>query len=425
MSKIVVIGGGLAGLSAAVYLSAEHQVLLLESSPKLGGRTYSFVENKTGSTIDNGQHLMMGCYKYTLDFLKQIESEKNIEVFENLDINFVKNDSTQYKLSSGNYFYPLNLLSSILNYSAVNLYDRISLIKFILKIKFTKNSYLKNKTVKEWLLDKKQSNQSIISLWEILVIATMNTTLEKASALLFKIVLKEIFLGGKKSSNIILPRTGLSELFCEPAKIFIEKNNCRILTSERVRRIEFDGDNAIKIIANKNCYDDFDYVISAVPFHALNNIQMNTSETNNYPRLEHSPILNIFIWLDNNPFKERIYGLIDSPIHWIFNHGEYLSITISAANEYMAMKEDEILDFTYSQIEKYFPIFNRKFARYCKIIKEKRATFTPSNLSIDERQFFNSGFKNVVFAGDWTNTGLPSTIEGAVKSGFFAAKKIT
>lgn len=120
MKKGIVIGGGLAGLTAASYLSANgFNISLFEASPKLGGRAYSFYDPEFGGEIDNGQHLLMGCYKYTLDFFKLIGSYDNLEIQENLSVNYVDKNNNNYYLNASSYFYPFNLLNALLNYKAI------------------------------------------------------------------------------------------------------------------------------------------------------------------------------------------------------------------------------------------------------------------------------------------------------------------
>ena len=126
----------------------------------------------------------------------------------------------------------------------------------------------------------------------------------------------------------------------------------------------------------------------------------------------------------SNPFSELFYGLIDSKIHWLFNHGSHITIVISAANDLVNIQNDEIFAIINSELEDYFTIFNRDIVVDYKIIKEKRATFIPTFDLEKKRRNISSPYKNLILAGDWTNTGLPSTIESAVKSGKSAANEI-
>jgi uncharacterized protein with NAD-binding domain and iron-sulfur cluster len=128
--------------------------------------------------------------------------------------------------------------------------------------------------------------------------------------------------------------------------------------------------------------------------------------------------------LKSNPFESNLYGLIDSSVHWLFNHDKYVSLVTSAAYDLAEMDEQSIINEVFLQLKNYFPVFSPDFVLNWTIIKEKRATFIPTPLVEIQRKRINSPFRNLFLAGDWTNTSLPATIEGAVQSGFSAAREI-
>ncbi len=221
MKKCLVIGGGFAGLSAAAYLAnADFEVELIEASPKLGGRAYSFIHNKNNTVIDNGQHIMMGCYSETLSFLSLIGALDKVQVQEKLNVKFIKPNFELYELSTLSLLYPFNLVAAILKYSAVSFRERLSILRFFTKLPFFANRDLMKKTVDELLINENQNENVRKAFWEIICVGALNTNLKKASAKIFVDILKEIFLQGSKGSKIVLPKTGLSEMFCEPAKHF-------------------------------------------------------------------------------------------------------------------------------------------------------------------------------------------------------------
>jgi squalene-associated FAD-dependent desaturase len=421
MKKVIVVGGGLAGLSASVYLSENNfEVTLLEASPKLGGRTYSIYNPSQKNYYDNGQHILMGCYEETLAFLEKIEMRSKLYEQESLNITFVEKGGKISYLNASKKFYPLNLLFAILNYKALTFKERLKVIDFFIDLICCESCDLQNTTVEKWLACKKQSPNSIKALWEILVAGALNTKSKNASAEIFREVITRIFLTGNKSSTILIPQTDLSNLFINSAVKFIQKRKGRISTSEKVEQIDFEKNSAIKIKTNKKNYKNFDFVVCAVPSSTVKKINCNINLQQYLPKFEYSPILNMHFWLKENPFKQRFYGLIDSKIHWIFNHSSHITCTTSSANEIISLNNGEIKRLFCSEIELYFPIFNSKMIVDFKIIKEKAATFIPDvDSTIDRKKFLNN-FDNLFFAGDWINTGLPSTIESAVLSGRLA-----
>ena len=426
MTKCLIIGGGFAGLSAASFLAGKGiKVHLLEASPKLGGRAYSFIHKNKNDVIDNGQHILMGCYKNTIEFLKLIGAENNISFQKNLKVNFVERNGGIHKLDASTLFYPFNLLKGILNYSAIKFSERLSILRLFLKLIFINPLKYENYSVEEWLKSENQNERIIKSLWEILVVGTLNTTAQKASAEIFIKILKVIFFTGNESSVIVLPETGLSEMYCENSKNFIENNGGIVSFPERVTGLEIENNEVKKVITNKDMYSDFDFVISTVPFHSFRKIISEPELLNEHKiDMEYSPILTVHLWLNENPFNEKFYGLIDSKVHWLFNHGKHITLVTSAADEFIEKKDEEIIEIIYSQIENYFPIFYRTFVAEFLIIKEKRATFIPTVESTKLRRKLKFQYKNLFVAGDWVNTDLPSTIESAVLSGRKAADSV-
>ncbi|MCX6170935.1 MAG: hydroxysqualene dehydroxylase HpnE [Ignavibacteriales bacterium] len=425
MKRVIVFGGGFAGLSTSVYLAENNfEVTLLEASPKLGGRAYSLLNDSQNDIFDNGQHILMGCYEETIAFLKKINSLDKLEIQKSLSIPFVKRGGSIHRLDSKKYFYPLNLLYGIMNYKALSVKERLKVIDFFLDLLCCYSCDLKDKTVSEWLKCKNQSDNSIKAFWEILVVGAFNTTVEKASAEIFAEILKRIFLTGNNSAAILLPKAGLTQLYIEDSIKFITNRKAKINLSEKVIKIILEGNKITGIVTDRNTYNEFDFVISAVPAYALEKIDFLSNQKIEFPGLEYSPIVNVHLWLKENPFNEKFYGLIDSKIHWVFNHGKHISLTASSADILTKMENEKIVDEFISELERYFPIFHREIILDSKFIKEKRATFVPDIVSNELRKNFFLSFENLFFAGDWINTGLPSTIESAVLSGRLAAGNV-
>ncbi|MFA7228785.1 MAG: hydroxysqualene dehydroxylase HpnE [Melioribacteraceae bacterium] len=425
MKRAIVIGGGFSGLSASVYLAENNfEVTLLEASPKLGGRAYSITGNPGIGTYDNGQHILMGCYDETIAFLKKINSYEKLNIQKSLSIPFVKSGGEILTLSAGKYLYPFNLLSGILNYKALSLKERFKVIDFFLDLVCCYSCDLKEKSVRQWLECKKQSDNSIRSLWEILVVGTLNTTIDKASAETFSEILKTIFLTGNSSATVILPAVGLTRLYCDDAAEFIKNRGGKIHLSEKAVGIETDGNRLTKLITEKCQYEEFDSVVFAIPAYALEKLVWNPGRKLAVPQFNYSPIVNVHLWLRENPFKEEFYGLIGSKIHWVFNHGRHITLMTSSADFLVGDSAEKIVENFVSELEKYFPIFRKEIISGSKVIKEKRATFIPDVSSNEMRGSLENSIEKMFVAGDWTDTGLPSTIESAVLSGRLAAQEV-
>jgi len=423
MKRCIVIGCGLAGLTSAAYLTQNgFHVEILEASPKAGGRAYSLKDNETGSVIDNGQHIIMGCYKETLKLFKLIGAEENLIRQNRINVNFIKENFILVPLQASLLLYPFNLLSALLNYKAIAFRDRILLLKFFLKLPFISKKSIKDFSVYDWLIKENQNEYLRKAFWEIIVAGALNTNIKKASAVTFLIVLKEIFLRGTKAATIILPKLGLSNTYCENASMFIEKRNGRIYFLERVTELITSDGRIAEICTTKRKITDFDFVISAVPLYALKKI-LPVMETETQLELSYSSILSIHIWLKNNKLTGGFYGLINSPVHWIFNHHDHLTLVISDADGLIDKSKEEIFEMSAVELNKYIKVGKDQIISY-KIIKERRATFVPTNSILNSRPKQTTNLNNFFLAGDWVDTGLPSTIESAVKSGKVAAELI-
>jgi hydroxysqualene dehydroxylase len=417
MKKCIVIGGGFAGLSAAAFLSSQnYHVELIESSPKLGGRAYSITDEETGCIIDNGQHIMMGCYTDTLKFIRLINAEENFFIQKNLSVNFLKENLETIKLEAGNFLYPFNLAAGLLNYKALTLKDRLILFGLFIKIPLIPEKDLSRLTVYNWLKQENQNERIRSAFWDILATGALNTDIKKASASVFLSILKQMLFKGNNAAAIIVPTKGLSESYCSNAVKYICDRGGKISEGETVTQINKKGDKVVEIVTSKRALKDFDILISSIPQYSLKKLfpefEMN--------ELEYSPILSFHIWVKNNPLEKGFYGLINSPLHWIFNHGTHLTLVISSAVDHINKNKDELFDLVLNELKKFTGLTAEEIIKF-RIIKEKRATFIPSNEINGKRPDTHTEFKNFFLAGDWINTDLPSTIESAVKSGRMAA----
>jgi squalene-associated FAD-dependent desaturase len=422
--KVIVIGGGFAGLSTAAYLAKNNfKVTILEASPKLGGRAYSFFDSETKTVIDNGQHILMGCYYETISFLSLIGASENFYFQKKLKVDFVQKGFKVHPLKSFPFFYPFNLIFGFLNFGAISVADRLSALRVLIKLPFYTSNKFSQLSIKEWLKKENQSESVQNAFWKILAVGALNTSLEKASAKIFIDILKQIFLEGNKSAKIVLPKKGLSESYVANAREFILNSGGDIRLSEQVDSIFVNNNRVSEIQTSKAKYTDFDYVVSAIPAFALERILKGESNIR-LPDFESSTILNIHIWLKKNVIPEGFFGLIDSPVHWVFNKGTHINIVISDANEFTNKSDDNILELLKGELKKYFLLDSELISKY-KVIKEKRATFIPSKEIINNRPSQKTNINNLVLAGDWVDTGLPSTIESAVKSGRVASEIVS
>ena len=424
MKKILIIGGGLSGLSSAIFLAnSGFQVELIEASPKLGGRTYSF--NYNGFDVDNGQHILMGCYSNTLEYVNLIDSSKLFDFNKTLYLNSIDARGHSYKLKVPKYFYPLNHIIGFLKYDLFSVKERIEIIQLLIKIKFMDEKAVENKSLIEFLVAQNQSEKMISMFWDNIVISTMNTKLRLASTEMFIRLIKIIFFSSKTSANIIIPKVDLSSSMIEPARKTIVRSGGKVSTSEKAIAFIIEQERIVAVETTKRTIEKFDYVISALPEYGLNKIKFkNGFDELKLLDLNYSPIVSVHVWLKKNPLKEKMYDLLEGEFDWLFNHGEYVTLLKSSADKLVTLNKNEVIRIVFSELKKYFAILTIEEIKDYVVLKEKRATFISDLDSINQRNSISNPYQNLFLAGDWTNTGLPATIEGAIKSGKDVSEEI-
>lgn len=425
MKKILIIGGGLSGISSAVFLSKYgFDIEIIEASPKMGGRTYSL--NYNGIEVDNGQHILMECYKNTLEYIDLIGTRNLFDFQKSLSVNYVNDKKEQFRFKIPKYFYPINQLIGLMQFKLLSLKDRFSVLKMFVQIRVTKTAKFIDKTVYEFLKENNQSEDVINKFWESLIISTMNTSTKTASSKLFVEMMKIIFFEDKKNSNIVIPKVDLSNALINPALSFLEAKGVKISTSERLIAINLNEGKALEIETNRRKISDFDAIISSIPLFSLSKIIFGKSLPKiSFPKLEYAPIVTVHVWLTENPLKEKMYNLIGSEFDWVFNHKTHLSFVKSNAKNLANLNKNIVIKIVFSELKKYFTILTKTEIKDYIVLKEKHATFIPDLNSNEARKSVLNIANNLYIIGDWTNTGLPATIEGAIKSGKDITQKIT
>lgn len=424
MAKCAIIGGGLSGLSAAVYLSKQgHSIDLFEASPKLGGRTYSFVPSKKIIEVDNGQHLMMGAYKNTFDFLKTIGSYNLLEHQKELFIPFVTKFQKLHYLKTTNSYYPFNLLKAFSQFEVLSKSERLRAIFLFLKLLVSKNKKSKKNTAYDWLLRNNQTENSIKLFWNVISVGALNTDVKEASYQIFISTLKKIFFDGNDSAKFTFTNVPLSQLFIKPALNYLESKSVNIYLSERLISFQRGQNSLYEIITNKRTLSGYDFLVLAIPiFNIL--VFRQFIHIKDLFEFKTSPIITVHIFLKRNVFHYKFYGFVDSKIHWLFNNQTHVSLVISSAEELVNKSSEEIIEISLKEIENHFNTFTRVDVTDAIVLKEKRATIKAKTQLENFKEYFNFYDDNLYIAGDWTLKNYPSTIESAILSGKITAENI-
>jgi squalene-associated FAD-dependent desaturase len=439
MDEVLIVGGGFAGLAAGVALAgAGRQVRLLEQKPHLGGRARSFVEPTTRSVVDNGQHLLMGCYHQTLRFLERIGTLDRVTLQPRLRMQFLERPGRLTTLECPRLPAPWHLLVGVLRSDSFTWPEKWEIFRLGRALRVTEDSPAGSDelTVEEWLSALGQSEKLRRNFWDLLSIAALNEDPRRAAALLFKRVLRLAFLSSPADSRLAIPRVGMSECYTEAAAAYIRARGGRVELGRNVtgfvvaegvcEGVQLAGGERIESTT----------VLSAVPWFEL--VKLLPSDLlraepyfTNLLALRPAPIISINLWFDRPVTDLDFVGLRGTTVQWLFNKGKilgsgenYVTLVLSGAHAHVGRPKDELLAVAWRELGELLPAAREAKLLHSLVIKERFATFSPCVGVEAVRPAAQSPVRGLYLAGDWTATGLPATIEGAVQSGNAAAQAI-
>lgn len=440
MVDVVIIGGGLSGLSAAVDLAQRGlRIVLAEQGPKLGGRCYSYIDKTTGDIVDNGQHVLLGAYHHLLHYLELIGTAQFLKHEPTLRLTFHHPSKGFGTFRIVSLPRPFDLAAGIFQFTILSFRDRQRLLnvgRYLHSWNQQKEEELSSLTLKQWLVSLHQSEEAQRCVWNPIAISVMNDLPEKSSALLFARSLRAVFLGRKADSAILIPTVGQTELYVDGAVQFLKKHHVEILMNAEVHKIQTNNSIVTGVSLKDGPSLHSKAVISTVPYYSLKRLLATEQQVllrcSEIDTFSSAPIISLHLWFDKEFMSDEYIGLIDRTIQWLFNRRKitggdppsigYLSAVISAAYDYIDMPKEQLVARALDDIQNVYPESRDARLVSSVVIKEKRATFSSSTDTEKLRPTAKTAIEHFYLAGDWTQTGLPATIEGAVKSGVTAAK---
>ncbi len=421
------VGGGFAGLSAATALAERgRRVLVLEARPTLGGRATAFTDPATGERVDNGQHVLFGCYHETFRFLRRIGTDANVRVQSRLAIDVVDREARGSRLVCPPWRPPLNLAAGVMRWRALGWRDRLAVLRMRRGRLRTPRA---GETVRQWLLRHRQTHRVIDLLWEPLAVAALNQGIDVAAAAPFARVLAGLFGPSPRDSALAMPLKPLDELYAHPSKHFIEQRAGEVRTSAQATIIcrPTHSDVIVKGEAISPRA-----VICAVPWHALPTLfddapPLLASVVEHARDTAASPIVTVNLWLDRPVSSGSFIGLPGRAMQWVFDKRElfgsdasHLSLVSSGAEGIVGQSNEQLIALAMQEVQAALPLAAAASVRRAVVVREKRATFSVAP-GQPPRPGTATDVPGLFLAGDWIETGLPATIEGAVLSGHRAA----
>ena len=416
MASIHIVGAGMSGLACAVRLAGnqQHNITVYDSAGHAGGRCRSYHDDRLECTIDNGNHLLLSGNTAVRDYLSVIGASDELVGPDRALFPFVDLANEQrWTLEVDQGWWPGWLLNAERRIPGTGLWEYVKAIKLL-----AAGPDLALRDV----VDTK--SQLFRCFWEPFAVSVLNTPAEDGAAALLAAVLRETFGRGGAYCMPRMAKTGLSETFVTPALAYIKHHGVTFTPNSRLREIEFEGTRAKTLCFTNRLIElqENDTIIMAVPAHVARTLLPGVKTPT-----ETHPIVNAHFRLEQkiaSPDNAGLIGVINGTAHWIFFREDIISVTVSAADALSELTAEKIADLVWTDIRRALVGVPKKIPTRHRIVKEKRATFAQTPASIRERPATRSNYKNIYLAGDWTDTGLPATIEGSIRSGNHAAAVI-
>jgi squalene-associated FAD-dependent desaturase len=411
MGCVHVVGAGLAGLAAAVRLAAEGRAVLVhEATRYAGGRCRSYFDAELGCRIDNGNHLLLAGNTAALDYLESIGSLASLDGPPDAVFQFIDAATKQR--------WPVRPNRGVLPWWIFSPARRVPQTRATAYLAALGLRRADPSATIAAVLDREQS--LFHRLWEPLAVAVLNTGVEQASAALFWKILSETLGRGGAACRPLVPRVGLSETFIEPALGRLRMQGAEIRFGARLRALGFAGCRVSDLVFETGSVtlDIGDRVILAVPAPIAARLVPALIVPDLY-----SPIVNAHFLHDPPEGAPFFVGVVGGSAEWIFRKRGVLSVTVSAADRIVDCAPPELRELFWRDVALAYglPAYPVPPAR---IVKERRATFLASPEQIKRRPGQTTKWSNLLLAGDYVDTGLPATIEGAIRSGFAAAQLV-
>jgi len=434
----IVVGAGVAGLAAATRLAeAGQRVLVIEARGIAGGRATAFRDRETGELVDNGQHVLFGCYHETFVLLRRIGAEGNVRVQPTLEVPYIDPEGRRSVLRCPEVSSPLHLLAGVLRWDAIGLADRLRVFGVAMPLLRARTRVSRGEadrtpgTVAAWLDRHHQHGRLREWLWEPLAVAALNQAPEKAAAAPFVTVLGHMFGPDPSYASIALPLRPLNEMYAEPAVRYVAAKGGEVRLNALARiRI---GGGAVEAVEVRGETFTAPRVIAAVPWFSLGTLLTGDVATmqptiDRALAMEAEPIVTVNLWYDRPVMDETFVGLPGRQMHWVFDKrlafGEsasHLSLVASGAGSLVGLDRDALVELAAREVAAAIPGARAATLVRGTVIREKRATFSLAP-GQPQRPGVATPVRGLFLAGDWIDTGLPGTIESAALAGHLAAQ---
>jgi squalene-associated FAD-dependent desaturase len=433
MSRVAIIGGGLAGLAAGCALAdAGFRVTLFERKPFVGGRASSYEHPGTGEVVDNCQHVLLGCCTNLIDLYERLGVEANIRWYDRL--NFLEPGGKRSEIRPSWLPAPFHNVPSFLAASSLTTADKLAIARVMLAF-IRRVPPDSSENFLSWLRRHGQTQGAIERFWKVVLVSALNEDLDRMSVPAAAQVFRESFLKSPAAGRMGVPGVPLAELYGVAAE-YIRSRGGEVRLRASVDSVRPQDDGIHICAAGEEIAADF--AVLAVPFDALERLLPSQPQARplreKLKHFESSPITGIHLWFDRPVTNLDHAVLLDRTIQWMFNkakilgragEGSYLELVVSSSKALVEMPRQQVLDLALRELAEFFPAAREARMTKATVIKEVHATYSPLPGSDQYRPGARTEWPCIFLAGDWTASGWPATMEGAVRSGYLAAEALT
>ena len=443
-TTVAIAGGGLAGLAAACALSdAGFHVTLFERRPFLGGRASSYEHPGTGEVVDNCQHVLFRCCTNLVAFYQRIGAADRLRWYD--DMTFIEPGGRASYMRSSALPAPLNIAPSFLGFPFLAVADKFAIARAIASLVFAPPSDDRRPFL-DWARSTGQTDTALRRFWEPILVSALNEDLDRVSVFAAAKVVRDS-IKSPAARHMGVPTAPLTEIY-NLAGNYVRSRGGDLQFRTSVEAFHPDARGVRLQITGRE--ESFDYLVAALPFDVLDRILPESSESQplrqQLAQFETSPITGIHLWFDRQISDLDHAVLLDRTVQWMFHKsrildrfsgfskmeapklsrsgGSYVELVVSSSKSLVEKSRAEIIELALGELREFFPAAREANLVKSIVIKEIKATFSPRPGIEALRPAPQTVWPRVFLAGDWTATGWPATMEGAVRSGYLAADSV-
>ncbi len=438
---IAVVGGGLAGLAAASALAERGwPVVLFEARQQLGGRASSFVDPGTGELLDNCQHVGMGCCTNLQKFCRTVGIEGGFR--RERTLYFIGPDGRECRFQPSSWLpAPLHLGPALWSQSYLSVWDRLGIARALWRLaRLQRDSPEMQLPMNTWLDQQRQSATACRRFWTVVLVSALSETLDRIAVSQARKVFVDGFMAHRQAYQVDIPQQPLGVLYGTDLERWLGQMGVRLHAGSRIKSVDRDGSEQFRICNGQETMT-VGAVILALPWRQAASIlgqdlRLRVPELAPAAQLQGAPITSVHLWVDRPITSRQHVVLVDRTSQWLFNRGEvpsvdgtgpnqwYYQVVISASRDLSGRDRQQVANEVMDELRAIWQ--NASAARLIRwqMVTERFAVFSPLPGADELRPCQRLPVAGLYVAGDWTQTGWPATMEGAVRGGYLAAEAL-